>query len=122
MTRKIHHINDFFCVFEFYLFIFIYLLAVLGPCCCAGFSVVAASRATVLLQSTGSTACRLQLLHSMWDLSGPGIELVSPALAGRFFTNESPGKPLHLFVYFWLHWVFAAAQRLSLVAANGAAL
>ena len=29
----------------------------------------------------------------MWDPPGPGIELVSPALAGRFFTTEPPGKP-----------------------------
>ena len=29
----------------------------------------------------------------MWDLPGPGIELVSPALAGRFFTTEPPEKP-----------------------------
>ena len=29
----------------------------------------------------------------MWDLPGPGIESVSPALAGGFFTTESPGKP-----------------------------
>ena len=29
----------------------------------------------------------------MWDLSGPGIEPVSPALAGRSFTSEPPGKP-----------------------------
>ena len=28
----------------------------------------------------------------MWDLPGPGIELMSPALAGRFFTTEPPGK------------------------------
>ena len=55
----------------------------------------------------------------MWGLPGPGIELVSPALAGRFFTTESPGKPLYLFMYFQLHWVFVAAHRLSLVAANG---
>ena len=27
------------------------------------------------------------------DLPDPGIELASPALAGRFFTTESPGKP-----------------------------
>ena len=27
------------------------------------------------------------------DLPGPGIELTSPALAGRFFTTEPPGKP-----------------------------
>ena len=29
----------------------------------------------------------------MWDLPGPGIEPVSPALAGRFFTTEPRGKP-----------------------------
>ena len=27
------------------------------------------------------------------DLSDPGIELLSPTLAGRFFTTEPPGKP-----------------------------
>ena len=32
------------------------------------------------------------------DLPEPGIELASPALAGRFFTTESPGKPL-LFLF-----------------------
>ena len=33
------------------------------------------------------------LLLSMWDLPGSGIELVSPALTGTFFTTEPPGKP-----------------------------
>ena len=28
----------------------------------------------------------------MWDLPGPGIEPVSPALAGRFLTTAPPGK------------------------------
>ena len=28
------------------------------------------------------------------DLPGPGIKPVSPALAGRFFTTEPPGKHL----------------------------
>ena len=28
------------------------------------------------------------------DLSNPGIKLVSPALAGRFFIPVPPGKPL----------------------------
>ena len=32
-------------------------------------------------------------LPSPGDLSGPGIEPASPALAGRFFTTELPGKP-----------------------------
>ena len=26
----------------------------------------------------------------MWDLPGPGIKSISPALAGRFFTTEPP--------------------------------
>ena len=26
---------------------------------------------------------------------------------------------LNLFIYYWLHWVFVAACRLSLVAVNG---
>ena len=30
-----------------------------------------------------------------WDLPDPGIEPASPALAGRFFTTEPPGKPLN---------------------------
>ena len=65
----------------------------------------------LLLQSTGSRhaglsscgswalECRLsscgtqaQLLCGMWDLPGPGIEPVSPALAGRFLTTAPPWK------------------------------
>ena len=34
-----------------------------------------------------------KLLCGMWDLPGPEIELVSPALGGRFVTTETPGKP-----------------------------
>ena len=33
------------------------------------------------------------LLHGRWDLTGSGVEPVSPALAGRFFITEPPGKP-----------------------------
>ena len=32
----------------------------------------------------------------MWDLPGPGLEPVFPALAGRFLTTAPPGKPLNL--------------------------
>ena len=32
----------------------------------------------------------------MWDLPGPGLEPVSPALAGGFLTTAPPGKPLKL--------------------------
>ena len=35
----------------------------------------------------------LKLLHGLWDLPGPGIELRSPALAGKFLTTGPPGSP-----------------------------
>ena len=35
----------------------------------------------------------------MWDLSGPGLEPMSPALAGGFLTTALPGKP-HLFLFY----------------------
>ena len=43
------------------------------------------------LPSCGAGA---QLFYSMSDLPGPGIEPMSPALAGRFFTTEPPEKSL----------------------------
>ena len=42
------------------------------------------------------------------DLPDPGIESVSPALAGRFFFLKQQ-KKLYLF-YFWLGCAFLAAQ------------
>ena len=36
---------------------------------------------------------RAQLLRGMWDLPRPGLEPVSPALAGRFSTTVPPGEP-----------------------------
>ena len=36
---------------------------------------------------------RTQLLRGTWDLPRPGLEPVSPALAGRFSTTAPPGKP-----------------------------
>ena len=42
----------------------------------------------------------------MWDLPGPGLEPVSPALAGRFLTTAPPAKPamfvLQAETYFFL--------------------
>ena len=35
----------------------------------------------------------------MWDLPGPGLEPVSPALAGRFLTTAPPGKSQSLSSY-----------------------
>ena len=42
------------------------------------------------LSSCGTWA---QLLRGMWDLPRPGLEPVSPALAGGFLTTAPPGKP-----------------------------
>ena len=36
---------------------------------------------------------RAQSLRGMWDLPRPGLEPVSPALAGRLSTTAPPGKP-----------------------------
>ena len=58
------------------------------------------------LSSCGTQA---QLLWDMWDLPGPGIEPVSPASAGRFFTTELSGKPRTLFS--WTHFIIAIRNQ-----------
>ena len=40
----------------------------------------------------------------MWDLPRPGLEPVSPALAGRFSTTAPPGKPQEISLYVVLDW------------------
>ena len=99
----------------FYLF-----LAVLGLCCCAGFCLVSVSRGsslvvvlglliavaspdaehihllrTSVVAAPGLSSCGAlaSLLRGMRDLPRPGIQPMSPALAGGFFTTEPPGKP-----------------------------
>ena len=46
--------------------------------------------------SCGSWA---ELPHDMWNLPRPGIEPMSPALAGGFLTTGPPGKPLVVHPY-----------------------
>ena len=48
------------------------------------------------LSSCGS---RAYLPCGMWDLPGPGLEPVSPALAGGFLTTAPLGKSLHEALY-----------------------
>ena len=38
--------------------------------------------------------------YGMWDLPGPGIEPVSPALAGGFLSTVPPGKPPKIVFFF----------------------
>ena len=51
------------------------------------------TRASVVA-TRGLSSCRAwaSLLHSVWDLPGPRIELMSLALAGRFLSTVPPGK------------------------------
>ena len=66
-------------------------IVVHGPLTIAASLVVEHRLQTCRLSSCGS---RAQLLRGMWDPPRPGLEPVSPALAGRFSTTAPPGKPL----------------------------
>ena len=65
-------------------------IAVRGPLTIAASRVAEHRLQTRRLSSCGS---RAQLLRGMWDLPGPGLKPVSPALAGRLLTTAPPGKP-----------------------------
>ena len=43
-----------------------------------------------------SYGTQVQLLRGMWDLPGPGLKPVSPALAGRFLTTVPPWKSVFI--------------------------
>ena len=101
----------FVCLF-FYVFIYLFM-AVLGLCFCArAFSscgkwgplfIAVCGPLTVAtslvvehrLQTRRLSNCgsRAQPLRGMWDPPRPGLEPVSPALAGRFSATAPPGKP-----------------------------
>ena len=99
--------NIFFFLIVFLKFIYLFL-AVLGPRFCARalpscgkrgplfiavrgpLTIAASPVAERRLSNCGS---RAQPLCGMWDLPRPGLEPVSPALAGRFSTTAPPGKP-----------------------------
>ena len=72
-------------------------IAVRGPLTVTASLVAEHRLQTRRLSSCGS---RAQLLHGMWDLPRPGLEPVSPALAGGLSTTAPPGKPYSVF-YIW---------------------
>ena len=96
----------------FFLKSYLFSLAVLGLRCCEGFSLVAVSRGYSSLRCEGfslwwpllfaeqglwilrlsSCGAWASLSHGMWDRPRPGIEPMSPALAGGFLTIGPPGK------------------------------
>ena len=65
-------------------------IAVRGPLTIAASLVVEHRLQTHRLSNRGS---RAQPLRGMWDPPRPGLEPVSPALAGRVSTTAPPGKP-----------------------------
>ena len=67
-----------------------FFIAVRGPLAIAA-SLVAEHR--LQMRRLSSCGSRAQLLCGMWDLPRPGLEPVSPALAGRLSTTAPPGKP-----------------------------
>ena len=81
-------------------------IAVSGPLTVAASLVAEHRLQTCRLSSCGS---RAQLLRGMWNLPRPGLEPVSPALAGRFSSTVPPGKP-------WAHsyvWGLAGYQLIQ---------
>ena len=69
-------------------------IVVHGPLTIAASLVAEHRLQTRRLSNCGS---RAQLLRGMWDPPRPGLEPVSPALAGRLSTTAPPGKPLSFF-------------------------
>ena len=111
-------LNAFFFFFLIYYYFYLYLfLAVLGLRFCArafssrgkwGSLFIAVRRPLTIaaslvaehrLQTRRLSSCgpRAQLLRGMWDPPRPGLEPVSPALAGRLSTTAPPGKPRDIY-------------------------
>ena len=62
------------------------------------------------LSSCGSWA---QLLHGMWDLPRPGLEPVSPALAGRFLNHCATREAQIIAFYVFREHVLGVINLLS---------
>ena len=84
----------------FFLFLILFL-AVLGLHCCAGFSLVVRSEGYSLVVVSRFLIVGASLvghrLEGVSALPRSDTEPTSPALAGRFFTTEPPGKPWYCF-------------------------
>ena len=92
-SHEFHRYIDFFFLFKIFIFgcagslllLRLFLVAESG-----GYS----SLWWLLLQSTGSrrVGSAVAVHGFMWDIPGPGVETLSPALAGGFLTIGSPGN------------------------------
>ena len=99
LLLMLYFISIFFLIFKEF-------LATLSLCCCA--QAFSSCGGWGLLSSCGGFSCcrtwtlergfssfdaqAYQVPCGMWNLPGPGIKPMSPALAGRFLTSGPPGK------------------------------
>ena len=65
-----------------------------GDFSCCRARAVGVQASVVVARGLSSCGTRASLFRGMWDLPGPGLEPVSPALAGGFLTTAPPGKSL----------------------------
>ena len=88
---------DYFILSYVFIIFSIYEEQVLGLLTSEASLVVGHWQALEWLRFAGSRTQAQQLWQrgliapGIWNLPGPGIEPLSPALAGRFFTTEPPG-------------------------------
>ena len=78
-------------------------ITVHGPLTIAASLVAEHRLQTCRLSNCGS---RAHLLHGMWDLPGPGLEPVSPALVGRLSTTAPLEHFYFLFIYLFIFLFF----------------
>ena len=84
--------------------LFIAVRGLLFIAVCGLFTIAAPPVAGHRLQTRRLNSCgsRAQLPRGTWDPPRPGLEPVSPALAGRFSTTAPPGKPWGVFLMLFL--------------------
>jgi len=71
----------------------------LSPCSFSCCRAQALGSGTSVVAAPGLSSCaRTSLLRVVWNLPKPGIEPMSPTLAGRFFSTAPPGKSLVQFM------------------------
>ena len=86
-------------------------IAVRGPLAIAASPVAEHRLQTRRLSNCGS---RAQPLRGTWDLPRPGLEPVSPALAGGFPTTAPPGKPsICILISIYFYWEMSVDDGFS---------
>ena len=81
---------------------------------CSGFScgtcALGARTSVVAALGLSSGGAQVQLLCGMWNVPGPGIKPMSPALAGGFLSTIPSRNSFFKNLFIWLHQVLVAAH------------